>query len=41
VGLALRVQERYEEALVCFAKAIALDPQYRLAEAAKRDVQQF
>ena len=39
LGLALRAQERYEEALACFDKAIELDPEYSIAIAAKSDVE--
>jgi tetratricopeptide (TPR) repeat protein len=38
LGLILRAKERYQEALTCFENAIHLDPQYRVAKTAKRDV---
>ena len=40
LGLVLRAQERYEEAESCFEKALSIDPNYRPAKAALRDVRQ-
>ena len=39
LGLVLRAQERYQEALACFEKAIELTPEYREAITAKCDVE--
>jgi tetratricopeptide (TPR) repeat protein len=39
LGLVLRAQERYREALACFEKAIELAPDYREAITAKSDVE--
>src|SRR5262249_8613833 len=39
LGLVLRAQERYQEALACFEKAIELTPDYREAITAKSDVE--
>ena len=38
LGLVLRAKERLEEALVCFEKALDLDPKYCAAQDAKTDV---
>lgn len=38
LGLVLRAQERFVEASECFAHALALDPDYRAAKKALRDV---
>jgi len=38
LGLVLRALERYDEAAECLEKAIELDPRYREAKAALRDV---
>ena len=38
LGLVLRALERYDEALECFERAMAVDPQYKDARLAKRDV---
>ena len=38
LGLVLRALERYDEALECFGRALAIDPQYKDARLAKRDV---
>jgi tetratricopeptide (TPR) repeat protein len=40
LGLVLRAQDRFEEAAHCFRAAIRLDPNYREAAAALRDVEQ-
>lgn len=40
LGLVLRSIERYEEAAECFKKAIELDPKYKEAKVALRDVVQ-
>ena len=37
LGLVLRAQERYQEALACFEKAIELTPDYEEAIDAQRD----
>jgi tetratricopeptide (TPR) repeat protein len=39
LGLVLRGQGRYEESAACFAEALKIDPQYKDARLAKRDVQ--
>ena len=39
LGLVLRAQERFEEAAACFREAIHLDPDYRAAKKALRDVE--
>jgi tetratricopeptide (TPR) repeat protein len=39
LGLVLRARERYAEALECFDRALSIDPQYKVARLAKRDVQ--
>ena len=39
LGLVLRAQERFEEAAECFREAIQLDPDYRAARRALRDVE--
>ena len=39
LGLVLRGQGRYEEALRCFVEALKIDPQFKAARLAKRDVQ--
>ena len=39
LGLVLRALERYDEALACFESALKIDPQYKAARLAKRDVQ--
>jgi tetratricopeptide (TPR) repeat protein len=39
LGLVLRAQERYEEALACFEKALQLTPDYQDAMTAKADVE--
>src|SRR5688572_559500 len=39
LGLVLRAQERYSEAAECFERALKLDPQYKIARLAKRDVE--
>jgi tetratricopeptide (TPR) repeat protein len=39
LGLVLRAQERYQEALACFEKALELTPDYREAITAKSDVE--
>ena len=38
LGLVLRAQGRYDEALACFETALKLDPQYKAARLAARDV---
>jgi tetratricopeptide (TPR) repeat protein len=38
LGFVLRAQERFKEAAGCFREAIRLDPEYRLARRALRDV---
>jgi tetratricopeptide (TPR) repeat protein len=38
LGLILRAEEKFEEALECFEKAIELDPEYKIAKEAKRDI---
>ena len=38
LGLVLRAQERFEEALACFQRALEMDPQYKVARVATRDV---
>ena len=38
LGLVLRAQERFEEALACFQRAVEIDPQYKEARMAMRDV---
>ncbi len=38
LGLILRAEEKYEEALECFEKAIELDPEYTLAKEERQDV---
>jgi Flp pilus assembly protein TadD len=38
LGYVLRARGRYEEALECFERAMTLDPQYKLARLAARDV---
>jgi tetratricopeptide (TPR) repeat protein len=38
LGLVLRAQERYVEAFDCFRRAIALDPNYKAAKRALKDV---
>jgi len=38
LGLVLRAEERYEEALACFTEAVKLDPKYRAAMVARDDV---
>jgi|SRR5712664_4003140 len=40
LGLMLRAQERYREALRCFHKALKLDPDYKQAKKEIRDVEQ-
>jgi tetratricopeptide (TPR) repeat protein len=39
LGLVLRAQERFEEAAECFREAIRIDPDYRAARRALRDVE--
>jgi len=39
LGLVLRAQGRYDEAAACFEAALKIDPQYKDARLAKRDVQ--
>lgn len=39
LGLILRAQERYPEALVCFQKAFKIDPKYKLAQKALQDIE--
>jgi len=39
LGFVLRALERFEEAADCFREAIRLDPEYRLARRALRDVE--
>ena len=39
LGLVLRAQERFPEAADCFREAIRLDPEYRAARRALRDVE--
>ena len=39
LGLVLRAQERFEEAAGCFREAIRIDPKYRVAKRALRDVE--
>ncbi len=39
LGLVLRAQERFEEAAECLREAIRLDPEYRVARKALRDVE--
>lgn len=39
LGLVLRAQERYQEALACFEKAVKLTPEYPEAITAKTDVE--
>jgi len=41
LGLVLRAQERYTEALACFEKALELTPDYRKAITAKGDVEKL
>jgi tetratricopeptide (TPR) repeat protein len=38
LGLVLRAQELYDEAATCFEQALAIDPKYRAARKALRDV---
>ncbi len=38
LGLVLRAQERYDEAVLCFEQALKLDPKYAAARKALRDV---
>jgi tetratricopeptide (TPR) repeat protein len=38
LGLILRAEGKYEEALECFERAIEIDPQYTLAKQARKDV---
>ncbi|HWE94483.1 MAG TPA: tetratricopeptide repeat protein [Tepidisphaeraceae bacterium] len=38
LGLVLRALGRYEEAIECFEAALRIDPQYKVARVAKRDV---
>src|SRR3954469_874585 len=38
LGLVLRALERYDEAIQCFERATSIDPQYKAARMAKRDV---
>ncbi|MBE0544250.1 MAG: tetratricopeptide repeat protein [Verrucomicrobia bacterium] len=40
LGLVLRAQERYEQALACFQKALEIDPHYKEAKKAITDVKQ-
>jgi tetratricopeptide (TPR) repeat protein len=40
LGLVLRARERFEEAADCFREALRLDPDYRAARRALRDVEQ-
>lgn len=40
LGLVLRAQERFHDAADCFREAIHLDPEYRAARRALRDVEQ-
>lgn len=39
LGLVLRAQERYKEALACFERALELTPDYREATVAKADIE--
>ena len=39
LGFVLRAQERFAEAADCFREAISIDPDYRLARRALRDVE--
>jgi tetratricopeptide (TPR) repeat protein len=39
LGMVLRAQDRFEEAAECFREAIHLDPEYRAARKALRDVE--
>ena len=39
LGLVLRAQERFDEALVCFRKALTLDPKYQEAKKAVADLE--
>lgn len=39
LGLVLRAQERYKEALACFERALALTPDYQEATTAKADIE--
>ena len=39
LGFILRARERFEEAAECFREAIRLDPEYRAAKVALRDVE--
>jgi tetratricopeptide (TPR) repeat protein len=39
LGLVLRAQERFQEAADCFREAISIDPDYRVARRALRDVE--
>ena len=39
LGLVLRAQERYTEALECFKKALELTPDYELAITGKSDME--
>ena len=39
LGFVLRARERYADALDCFNRALAIDPQYKTARLARRDVQ--
>ena len=41
LGYVLRAQERYDEALLCFEKAIELDPKYKVAKAALKDMKKL
>ena len=38
LGLVLRALERYDEAIQCFERAMSIDPQFKEARLAKRDV---
>lgn len=38
LGFVLRAQKRFEEALACFQRAFEIDPQYKVARLAIRDV---
>lgn len=38
LGVNLRAEEKYEEALACFERAIEIDPRYILAKKARKDI---
>lgn len=41
LGLICRAEEKYKQAIAYFSKAIAIDPNYKLAKEAKRDVEKL